>query len=59
MCAAVVAAASVTVCEYVSAGLGSEAAERAAAVAGVWHRLSPWVEGTSPPFGLEECTGGT
>lgn len=59
VCDAVVAAVSVNVCEYVSAGWGSEAAGTAAAAAGVGRRLSPWAEETSPPFGLEECTGGT
>lgn len=45
--------------ERVSAGSESAAAGRAAAVEEVGRKLSPWVEGTSLPSGLEECTGGT
>lgn len=46
------------VCEHASADSGSEAAGRAAAAEGVERRQSPWVGGTFPPSGLEECTGG-
>ncbi len=58
VCAAVTAA-TVDVCERVSAGWGSAAAGRAAVAGGVGRRPSPWAEGTSLPSGPEECTGGT
>lgn len=46
------------VCERVSADSGSAAVGRAAAAEGVERTQSPWVEGTFPPSGLEECTDG-